>query len=129
MTAKSEHSEQAAVIDWCRRMSVQYPELDLIFAIPNGGALTSRIDRRGRRYSPQAAKLKAEGLRAGVPDLFLPVPIRYWHGLFIEMKLPGRVASREQENFITAMRHRGYDAVVCYSADDAIARIKDYLRI
>lgn len=132
ITAKSirtEHGEQCAVIDWCRRKEGQHPELALIFAIPNGAALTSVTDARGRRYSPQAEKLKAEGMRAGVPDLFLPIPWQIYHGLFIEMKLPDGVVSKEQIAFMAEMNRLCYLALVCHSADEAIEAIKAYLGI
>lgn len=54
----SEHSEQCVVIDYCKIR--RYP----VFAIPNGGS----------RNKAEAAKLKAEGVSAGVPDLFIPIP-------------------------------------------------------
>ena len=63
----TEHEEQVQVLQWAQKWAFARPELELLFAIPNGAALTWHTDRRGRRYSPQAARLKAEGLRAGVP--------------------------------------------------------------
>jgi len=126
---KSEHSEQACVIDFCKRMAGSHPELDLIFAIVNGAALTWKEDARGKRYSPQASKLKAEGLKNGVPDLFLPVPHHGLFGLWIEMKLPGGVVGKEQRDFMNAVVGLGYQATVCRSADEAIETIKEYLGI
>lgn len=72
----TEHEEQKALIEWSAWMSNARPELSLMFAVPNGGD----------RHPAVAAKLKAEGVKAGVPDIFLPVPRNGYHGLFIELK-------------------------------------------
>ena len=78
MPILSEHYEQALVIQFMRR---NYPEV-LIFAIPNGG----------QRNAATGARLKAEGVVPGVPDLFIPA----W-GLFIEMKtLTGKVSLEQK---------------------------------
>ena len=52
-----EHQEQKTLIKWCEYKGHPY---NLIFAIPNGG----------QRHKAVAAKLKAEGVKSGVPDLF-----------------------------------------------------------
>ena len=59
----SEHQEQKALIQWARLNQQRFPELDLLFAIPNGGLRNIRVAR----------KLKSEGVKPGVSDLFLPV--------------------------------------------------------
>lgn len=122
---RSEHSEQVAVIDWCNRNAHKYPELGLIFAIPNGG----------QRNKITAMKLKAEGVKAGIPDLFLPVPVLNHSalnnhcGLFIEMKFGKNKPTAKQKEWLEKLREAGYFVAVCYSAEEAIAAIKDYLRI
>jgi hypothetical protein len=70
----SEHTEQAAVIQWAMMQNQeQYPELRLLHAIPNGAKLPYAKNKRGGRYSSEAGKLIDEGLKSGVPDLSLPV--------------------------------------------------------
>lgn len=107
----SEHSEQCAVIDYCKIR--RYP----VFAIPNGGS----------RNKAEAVKLKAEGVSAGVPDLFLPIPKQEFHGLFIEMKVGRNRTSAEQDEWIALLRKNGYRAEVCYGADAAIKAIDEYI--
>lgn len=77
-----------------------------IIAIPNGGW----------RDIKTAARLKAEGVTKGVPDLFIP-EWRFW----IEMKRQkGGVASDEQKDWLVYLNSIRYTAVVCRGADDAM---------
>lgn len=123
----NEHSEQVAVINWARTNSYRCPVLAYLHAIPNGAKLPYKRDDRGRRFSPQAAKLLSEGLLPGVPDLFLPAPKAKYHGLYIEMKYGRNKPSPEQEDVIRMLRLCGYRVEVCYSADAAIRVIEEYL--
>lgn len=115
-----EHTEQVLLMQWWALAHQQFgiPE-QLLFAIPNGG----------ERNIIVAARMKKEGVRAGVPDLFLAVPSGECHGLFIEMKKPkgGRV-SDAQKGCIGLLNETGYKAVVCNGCDAAIKEIMGYLR-
>ena len=110
----TEHAEQCAVIEWCNL----HPIAKHIFAIPNGS-----------HKSPAAAiKFKREGLRSGVPDLFLPVPQNGFSGLFIEMKrTKGSVISKEQLAWFELLDKNCYSCFICRGADEAIEAIKSYL--
>lgn len=113
----TEHEEQVALFEWAGIASGQDPRLSLMFAIPNGSL----------RHRAVAAKLKAEGVRSGVPDVCLPAPSQGKHGLFIEMKaLDGRPTDK-QKGWIAALREQGYAACVCVGADQAISVIRRYL--
>jgi len=118
----SEHDEQAALFRWAELQEGEHPELANLFAIPNGGA----------RHPAVAAQLKAEGVRAGVPDLFLAVRRgtggQVWGGLFIEMKRRPNKPTPAQEEWIARLRAAGYMAVVCYSATEAQQCIMAYLQ-
>lgn len=117
---KTESEEQIKVIQWCKRNSKQYPELDLIFHIPNGGA----------RHIAVASKLKLEGVKAGVPDLLLPVSRRGYHGLFIEMKREkGGALSPKQKYWFTKLKEQKYAVVRANGSTPAINLIKSYLKI
>ena len=74
----SEHSEQAALFRWAAMQSKSIPALALLLAIPNGGA----------RSLTTGGRLKAEGVKAGVPDIVLPVPRGSYASLWIELKRP-----------------------------------------
>jgi len=75
----SEHSQQAAFFCWCANESKNFPALSFAFAIPNGG----------ERNKVQASRLKAEGVKPGVPDVFFPYQSKGYNGLWLEFKKPG----------------------------------------
>ena len=83
----SEHQEQSALIAWARMTESHWPELALLHAIPNGGW----------RHPATGKKLKAEGLKPGVPDLCLPVARHGYNGLYLEIKSQkGRVRKEQR---------------------------------
>jgi hypothetical protein len=110
----TEHQEQVKLIQWCNA----HPVADCIFSSQAGVRTTIGT----------ANKAKAEGMRKGVPDLFLPVPAGGFHGLFIELKrVKNAKPSKEQQDWIEFLNKQGYFAIVCYGADEAIAVIQRYL--
>ena len=125
--ADSEHIEQVALMAWARKNESRLPELALLFAIPNGAKLVSRVNQRGQRFSVEANRLIAEGLKPGVPDLFLPVARGGCFGLFIELKRDGGRASDAQNEWISKLREQGYSAWVAYGSRGAIEIIERYL--
>lgn len=120
----SEHHEQVAVVDWFR---LAYPEYSgCLFSIPNGAYLAGHIGARKK----QLEKLKKEGLKPGVSDLFLMIAAHDSHGLFLEMKDVGKKetsVSDSQKNHIAEAIKQGYQAIVAYGSQDAIEKIKKYL--
>lgn len=130
--AGSEHAQQCALFCWAAlpEQQTRYPQLKWMFAIPNGG---SRGDNplRARKIG---GELKAEGVKAGVLDIFLPVAMereqysdQWMHGLFIEMKVKSNKPSKEQTEFANAMKYAGYEIALCYSWLEAVAAIERYL--
>ena len=110
-----EHQTQCACVRWFR---YQYPNLAmLLYAIPNGGA----------RDRVTGAKLKAEGVVAGVADLFLSIPNLQYHGLYIEMKTAKGVQSQSQKIFQQRVEAMGYRYAVVRSFDQFLAEIREYL--
>ena len=118
----SEHGEQRAVVDWCFLNQGKWPELDLIFAIPNGAMLGG-----GQIGAIRMRALKEEGLRPGVSDLFLPCARGGYFGLFMEMKTEKGVVSENQKEFMAGVEIMGYRTAVCYGAEEAIDILTDYL--
>jgi hypothetical protein len=113
----SEHDEQVALFAWADANRDRLPQLTTLFAIPNGGY----------RHPSVAAKLKMEGVRAGVPDLFLAYPSGAEHGLFIEMKAGRNRTSNSQQLWLQWLTDAGYHTAVCYGAQEAIDVIEAYL--
>jgi hypothetical protein len=114
----TETNYQQQVVEWARlaHMSGKYPNLDLLHCSLNGVKLSAL----------QATKSKQQGMLSGVPDLFLPVPIGGYHGLFIEMKSEKGRLSTNQTWFLSKVELLGYKIAVCYSANEAIKTIENY---
>lgn len=127
LAGDSEHSQQVALFAWAALNVGKYPALAYMFAIPNGGLRDIRT----------ATNLKAEGVKSGVPDIFLPWPkaIRNYelHGCFIEMKIEkyrdrkNGGCSEEQIEFVEWAASAGYYCKVCYTWLEARDTLIDYL--
>jgi hypothetical protein len=142
----SEHEHQTALFCWAANNLKFEPRLALLHAIPNGG----------ERNAIVASRMKAEGVKRGVPDIFLPVPVfeeidlsKYEHrnwsplkyaGLYIEMKRPKERLKRrpehqwdtggvkpEQVDWLNALQAQRYKCVVCYHWFEAASEIYFYL--
>jgi hypothetical protein len=88
---------------------------------------TVRHPERGARHIAVAGKLRAEGVKRGVPDLCLPVPQGAFHGLFVELKTETGRATPEQRQWIETLRRLGYRAEICHGWDAAREVISSYL--
>ena len=116
----TEHEEQCLAVQWANTMSFRFPELDLLFAIPNGGY----------RAPLTAIRLKREGVRSGVPDLFLPVARYDYHGLFLELKrAKGGNLSGTQKEWLKNLSEQGYLVKRSNGGEEAIYQLKCYLNI
>lgn len=113
-----ESQEQKKIVQWwalaCKRYKL--PE-KLLFAIPNGG----------RRDVVTGARLKAEGVRTGVPDMFLAFASNGFHGLFLELKAKGGRLSKEQKTFLEMANIAGYATAVPIGFIEAKDVIEKYL--
>lgn len=128
---QEEHDSQVTVIEWAKYSAGKFPELKLLYAIPNAGAWRGKpfITKSGARLPPlQAFKFKKEGVKSGVPDLCLPVARGGYHSLYIEMKSDKGSLSDNQEAWVTALREQGHMVAVCYSPDEAIKTLETYLK-
>lgn len=120
MTIPTESQEQVTLITWAYMVRGQYPELQWLFHVGNGGVREPRA----------AERLKKEGVRPGVPDLILMLPRGVYHGLAIEMKRQdGGRLSKEQKAWLENLNSNGYRAVVCKGFEEARREILDYLSL
>jgi hypothetical protein len=121
-----ESKHQQALIEWASLVALPVgitgvrpgdKVVDFLFAIPNGGG----------RSKAQAGILKSEGVKAGVWDLMLSLPIGRAPGLWIEMKSGKNTLTPEQRDWRQRMEAVGYRCAVCWSWDAAREAIEDYL--
>lgn len=122
--AGTEHSHQTAYFASMVPYWHDNPDLRWVHAIPNGGDRNTAV----------AGRLKAEGVKAGVWDVFIPVAKGPYHGCYIEFKKPKRRKEHhggltdEQWAFGIEMHRRNYLTVVCYTWEEALAATLAYLR-
>lgn len=113
-----EGQEQAALMT---ELQLRFPlAFKLIYHVPNGG----------HRVKLVAAKLKGQGVKAGVPDLVLPMARGGYFGLYIEFKaMPpyDAAVSPSQDAWLQALAAQGYLAIVCRGRIDAMEAIRAYL--
>lgn len=121
-----EGNEQTQLINWirgsCRRGSLPENVEHMIFAVPNGG----------HRHIRVAEKLKAQGQRAGVSDLVIPIARGGYFGLFIEFKAsPPHSSSitKEQRQWLERVRSEGYAGVLSVGIEEAKRHITNYMSL
>jgi hypothetical protein len=113
----SEHDEQCSLFDWARLQQNIYPELAYLYAIPNGG----------HRHRAVAAKLNAEGVKAGVLDLALPVARGGYIGFWGEMKFGKNDLTDSQRDWKAAMELLGHKVVVAWDWETMRDELISYL--
>lgn len=91
------------------------------------GCLWFHPANEAKRSVRLASTLKAQGLKAGVPDICIMEPRNGHHGLFIEMKVSGNRPTKSQLDWLKRLSDRSYATAVCYSAEQAIRVVKEYL--
>ena len=106
----SESAEQIAFVQWFER---SYPNIK-IFAIPNGG----------HRHKATAQRLRMEGVKKGVPDLYIPA-LKLW----IEMKrTTGGTLSKEQKEWRDYLQGIGDKWACCKGAQEAVEVVKEMMK-
>lgn len=112
--------EQAALL---REVALRHPAVaKLIYHVPNGG----------HRHKAVAVKLKEQGVKAGIPDLVLPMARGGYFGLYIEFKATppfDAAVSPSQDAYIHALTEQGYLAIVCRGHFDAMEHLRAYLML
>ena len=128
----TEHDDQCALVELLvgpiekgervpgAGMTIRWPELALLYAVPNGG----------HRHPATAGKLKAEGARADVPDLCLPVARGPFHALYVEMKRrKGGTVTPGQKRYQASLVAQGYAVFTCYGVEEGLACFLAYLKL
>lgn len=137
----SEGAHQTALFAWAALAKKQYPELAFLYHVPNGDSRAGDLigpdgqpvinKKTGKRMKDvrsamiTGGRLKAQGVKAGVPDVGLDVARQGKHGLRIEMKKPGLQKTKnggcsdEQVAWLDHLSKQGYAVFVAYSWTDA----------
>lgn len=115
----TEAEEQIALMNWAQMMSGVIPELKMLYHVPN----------EGKRSKAAGGKLKAMGLKKGVPDIVLPVPRGKYHGLYMELKrVDSGHATEEQLWWLEQLEWYGYAVTICRGWQNASKAIMNYLK-
>ena len=113
----TEHDSQTAFMNYVRYREGAIPELQWLHAVPNGGA----------RNAVTGARMKAEGVRKGVWDIFWSYSRGGYKGLYLEFKHGKNKLTPEQEAFGEFVRKQGYKTAVAYTAEKAIEILEEYI--
>ena len=114
----TEHGHQRALFGWLNYIAhtgIQ-PKAALCYAVPNGG----------KRDPATAARLKAEGVKAGVPDVVYPMPRSRYAGLYMELKVDKGRVSADQTWWHAELRECGQAVAVCWGWEAARRCFQDY---
>jgi hypothetical protein len=116
----TEAQEMMALFRWARLKRIDGVCIgDYMIHIPNGGS----------RHKLEAKNLKAQGVKAGVSDIFLAIPRWDYAGLWLEMKRRGGLGkvTDKQREWLTRMNLTGYKTHIACGWEQASECILDYL--
>lgn len=115
----NEHQIQCQIAEWASLNSRKCPALKMFFAVPNGGA----------RHIVVGAKLKKEGVKKGVFDIFIDYPSQGYHGFRGETKTlkPKGYLTKEQKEWGKKWQELGYYTCVFRSLEEFIEEFNFYL--
>jgi hypothetical protein len=127
-----EHYEQVALFSWLALQEAKYPALACAYAVPNAA----------KRSPRQGAWMKAEGMKAGVPDVVLPVLRQVWGegpdahiplvygGLYVEMKAPDKYPRPNQKEWADRLEKWGMKVIRrCTTWQEAARHMLEYLGV
>lgn len=116
----TESQEQQALFRWAAYAAGKYPELALMYHVPN----------EGKRTMVTGHRMRTEGMKSGVPDICLPVARGGYHALYIEMKRTKRGAlSESQRWWLDKLSAQNNKAIMCKGWEAARMAIEEYLNM
>jgi hypothetical protein len=107
---------QSQCVKWFRLHYQQYAHLFF------------KIDNEGQRSPKRASIALAMGLVSGIPDMFLSVPSRVYHGAYFEFKAPGGKLSQKQKDRIMLLKLQGYIVNICSSEEEFQEQVRNYFQ-
>ena len=106
-----EWREQELLCDWMTENRIVF------YHVPNGG----------KRDIGEAVKFKRIGVKAGVPDLCIPIPRKCYHGAYIELKrVSGGTVTESQKRWIKFLSGQGYYAMIAAGFEEAKKLLEVY---
>lgn len=115
----NEETEQITLFRWAAFAENKYPELKLMYHVPN----------EGKRSVRAGSKLKQAGLKSGVPDIVLPVARGGYIGLYIELKYGRNKTTENQKDWLRDLCRQNHLTAVCYGWEQAKDLIESYLNL
>lgn len=115
----SEEIEQINLFRWAEFAENKYPELKLMYHVPN----------EGKRSALTGSRLKQAGLKPGVPDIVLPVARGGYIGLYIELKYGRNKTTDNQKEWLRDLRNQYHLTAVCYGWEQAKDLIESYMKL
>ena len=112
---KEEGREQARLVGVLRRKWATIADLaqrPVVAHIPNGGSRDAR----------EAGNLKVQGVLAGVPDLFIVMPMG--EIIWIEMKAAKGRTSKAQDDLHPHFNQLGHEVILAFNAEEALAALR-----
>ena len=109
----TENDHQRQLVQWAKTQ----PWGQFLYHIPNETV-------SGRGWMTRNRQL---GVRKGVPDLCLPIPMHGYHGLYIELKADKGRLGPVQARWLEALRTFGYRAEVCHGWEEAKLVLEEYM--
>ncbi len=108
-----ESAFQTACRTW---FELQYPRF-IFAAFANGG----------KRNAREAARMKGEGVKAGMPDV--EIIIDNGKHLYIELKAPGnkKGLSEKQAEIHWKLKGLDHSVYVCWTLDEFISTVNDFI--
>lgn len=127
------HEEDDIQAEFFDKVKIFFPNLPdkLLFAVPNGGkreVKTVKTKKGVCTFSPEAARLKKQGVKSGVSDVILLIPRKGFASLCMEFKTDTGIQSDEQKEFQRQAESCGSKYVIVRSVASAIETVKDYLK-
>lgn len=114
-----EEIEQINLFRWAEFAENKYPELKLMYHVPN----------EGKRSAAIGSRLKQAGLKPGVPDIVLPVARGGYIGLYIELKYGRNETTENQKVWLRDLRDQNHLTAVCYGWEQAKELIESYMKL
>lgn len=116
----SESLMQQQVVRWFRDNCYEWQlDEELLMAFPLQGARSAR----------NGARMKAEGMRRGTPDMLLAVPRGDCAGLWLELKTATGYLNPHQKVMLKRLTLAGYATVVTRSVEETTHAIRAYLNL